>query len=161
MSSYSSKSPSSFLQAVVDQDRLWVRVNVLVTLFNELRVADVYTDSGRAAALENLNSMTAANPYSIVDGSTEHLVNVRFSSPSNTGAPVPSALYAALFRDGWQEIFDALTSALNTPISVDPPPTAVDRFYSAVALAGAAIRNSIGIYNYQTFEQEYSLQWGP
>lgn len=158
---YYSVSPESFTQAIIDQDRVWVRLPVLTTLMNELRVADISDDTGAAAALENVTSMTTASPYQIVDGSTGHNTNIRFSAPSNTGTPVTNATYAALFRDGWQQAFDTLIRTLSSPTTDQPtPPARVDAYYQTLYLMGIMLRNSIGVYNLRTFEQEYSLLWG-
>jgi hypothetical protein len=161
MSTYYSNSPEALAQATIDQDRVWVRSAVLMTLMNELRVADISDDSGAAAALENVTSMVTSSPYQIVDGGTNHLTNIRFSAPNNAGTPVTAAFYVALFRDGWQQVFDSLVSSLTTPTTDQPTPQArIDRFYQTLYIMGIMLRNSVGIYNLRSFEQEYSLQWG-
>jgi hypothetical protein len=159
MPAYNSPSQSAVLQATADQDRLWVRINVLVTLLTELRTSNVYSDAGRAAAMENVTSMVMANPYTIVDGSTEHLTAIRFSAPTNAGSPIATAIFVALFRDGWAEIFASLVAALSTPLAADPDLLAVPQFYAALGAAGTNVRNSIGLYNFLSFEQEYQLTW--
>jgi hypothetical protein len=155
MTNYGSVSSVALAQAVVDQDRPWARVGVTSLLLNELRVADVRTVEGRAAALENITSIVQAEPYSIVDGTPAHATSLRFGPQTTPLTPSFALLSVALFRDGWQTVFDNLVDSLTGAVTEEK----VAQYYVAISIGGTLLRNSIGVYNYRTFEVEYSLTW--
>lgn len=156
MSNYASVSAVSLTQAIIDQDRLWTRAAIVDQLFNELARADVYSGPGRTAALENITSLVPGEPYSINDGTPAHPTALRFGPQTAPATPAVTLINVALFRDGWQEVFDALLGSLTQPAATADN---VALFYGALVTAGAMIRNSIGFYNYRTFESEYQLTW--
>lgn len=187
MSRYSSPTSSvSFQTAVLDQDARWVHSSIMTQLLADLMTYDITTQAGRVAALGRLTSVIYSSPYMITDGSALHPTELRFGTIVNAGVVNPATLYVALFCDAWDAYWTQVMLAAgfrdrtaekallaNSGIlEVDqsrstPDPSecrsqyndSVVSYRRAIAAMNNNLRNRIGVYNYQTFEQKYNLVW--
>jgi len=179
MSKYSGPL-GSYAAAVIDQTRLWVPTPAMNALIRNLSNINPATVAGRQQIGDALSTLIGASPYGIVDGQTQ-LVDLRFSTNTNTGTPLTAASYVATFRDGWSEVFTQLTSAaifkdrdgekvINSGLApaASANPDAMRSQYNdatlsvkkAIQSAQTMLSNCTGVYNYHTFEDTYQLTWG-
>jgi len=175
---------SSYTQAVTDQSRPWVTVSTLAQALRNLTNASGATQAGRQLIIDTLISLQGGQPYAIKNGQ-DQTADLRFSTVIAAGVPLTASLYAALFSDGWSEVFTQLNSAADfqdrqgeklvtqanpqigsSDFACNPNSMRSqynDATYSirkAAQTGQRLLTACTGVYSYHSFEQKYQLTWG-
>lgn len=183
MSQYSGPL-TSYTQAVTDQSRPWVTVSTLAQALRNLTNASGATQAGRQLIIDTLISLQGGQPYAIKNGQ-DQTADLRFSTVIPAGVPLTASLYAALFSDGWSEVFTQLNSAADfqdrqgeklvtqanpqigsSDFACNPNSMRSqynDATYSirkAAQTGQRLLTACTGVYSYHSFEQKYQLTWG-
>jgi len=183
---YSSPNVTAYAAAVADQYAPWYPVSVIQQLLATLRQVNFSTQASRSLGLGAVTSLVTVSPYVINDGSAERSVDLRFSTTTNAGVTNVARTYVAAFCDSWPEVLQQASTALmfrdrsaevtllenassNGQASKSTPDPMQSRqqyndasqaFRWALTAMTSNLRNGVGLYNVDTFEDKYSLVWG-
>lgn len=151
-------SAQGFQLATVLQNSSWLSASALISLLNTLNATDLTSPTSKTESLNALKAALGPAPYTIPDGSPDHMVPVRFSAQS--GTVQPAAYYACRDAANWHEVFADLFSSLSTLPPSDPADDpARATFYQALDNYTHALSDPNSLFNYVTFESFYRILW--